>query len=156
MAVESGILEGGKMTDIKDKFQIFKKRYFAIAGVLLLMLLAIFLLWFNNSTSLQAEPALIAQVYFDGEYKIDDGEWQNIVKGEHISATKGDVTLRGNFHILDPEGGHVGIYRGDLPIVFYTDHISLTFYETGCEPFVIDMENPLYEDSVCGEELFLK
>jgi signal transduction histidine kinase len=120
-------------------------------GVLLLILLAFGLVWFNNLTSLQAEPALIAQVYFDGEYRIQDGEWRKIVKGEHIPSNKGDVTLRGNFHMLDPEGGYVGIYRGDLPIAFYTDHINLTFYESGAEPFVVDMENPLYGDSVCGE-----
>ena len=137
--------------DFKNKIQILKKRYFPIAGVLILILLAVFLLWFNNSNSLQAEPALIAQVYFDGEYRIDDGEWQKIAEGEHIPSTKGDVTLRGNFHMLDPEGGYVGIYRGDLPIAFYTDHINLTFYETGVEPFVVDMENPLYGASVCGE-----
>ena len=134
-----------------NTFHIFKKRHLTVAGILLLLLLAVFLIWFNNSTSLQAEPALIAQVYFDGEYRIEDCEWQKIVAGEHIPATKGDVTLRGNFHMLDPEGGYVGIYRGDLPIAFYTDHINLTFYETGAEPFVIDMENPLYGDSVCGE-----
>lgn len=138
------------MTDFKNTFQIFKQKYFPIAGALLLILLALFLLWFNNSTSLQASPALVAQVYFDGEYRINDGEWQKIAEGGHIPATKGDVTLRGNFHMLDPEGGYVGIYRGDLPIAFYTDHINLTFYETGAEPFVIDMENPVYGDSVCG------
>ena len=139
------------MQNFKNKFQTVKKGYFSIAGVLLLILLAIILLWLNNSTSLQAEPALIAQVYFDGEYRIEDGEWQEIIEGQHIPSTHGDVTLRGNFHMLDPEGGYVGIYRGDLPIAFYTDHINLTFYETGFEPFVIDMENPLYKDSVCGE-----
>ncbi len=139
------------MPGFKNKFQIFQKRYFPIAGVLLLIMLALCLLWYNNSTSLQAQPALIAQVYFDGEYRIEDGEWHKIVKDEHIPATKGDVTLRGNLHMLDPEGGYVGIYRGDIPIAFYTDHINLTFYETGVEPLVIDMENPLYGDSVCGE-----
>ena len=107
-----------KMFDFKNKTQIFKKSYLSIVGVLLLILLAVFLLWFNNSTSMQAKPALIAQVYFDGEYRIDDGEWHKIAEGEHIPSTKGDVTLRGNFHMLDPEGGYVGIYRGDLPIAF--------------------------------------
>ncbi|MBQ2378756.1 MAG: histidine kinase [Clostridia bacterium] len=127
-----------------------KKSYLEFAGILLLILLAIFLLWFNNSTSMQATPALIAQVYFDGEYRIADGEWQKIVKGEHIPSTKGDVTLRGNLHMLDPEGGYVGIYRGDLPIAFYTDHINLTFMEGDSDPYVIDMENPLYGSSSCG------
>jgi hypothetical protein len=139
------------MFDLKNKFHVFKKSYMAVAGVLFLILLAIFLLWFNHSHSMQAESALIAQVYFDGEYKIEDGEWHKIVKGEHIPSTKGDVILRGNFHMLDPEGGYVGVYRGEMPIAFYTDHINLTVYEAGIKPLVMDMENPLYGSSVCGE-----
>ena len=106
------------MPSFENKFQIFKKRYFPIVSILLLILLAVVLLWFNSSTSMQAVPALIAQVYFDGEYRIEDGEWHKIVEGEHIPSTQGDVTLRGNFHMLDPEGGYVGIYRGDLPFAF--------------------------------------
>ena len=92
------------MSALNNNFQVKKKRYFSMVGVSLLILLALFLLWFNNSTSLQASPALIAQVYFDGEYRIADGDWHPIVEGEHIPSTKGDVTLRGNFHMLDPEG----------------------------------------------------
>jgi hypothetical protein len=139
------------MPNFINRLQIFQKKYISIIGVSLLVLLALFLLWFNHSTSMQAMPALVAQVYFDGEYRIEDGEWQKIVKGEHIPSTKGDVTLRGNFHMLDPEGGYVDIYRGDLPIAFYTDHINLTLFETGADPLMIDMENPLYKSSVCGE-----
>ena len=139
------------MPDFNNKIQILKAKYLSILGILLLILLAIFLLWFNNSTSTQAQPALIAQVYFDGEYRIEDGEWRRIEDGEHIPATKGDVTLRGNFHMLTPDGEYVGIYRGDLPIAFYVNHLNLTFFESGNEPFVIDMENPLYGNSACGE-----
>ncbi len=127
-----------------------KKSYFQIASIVLLLLLAAFLLWFNNSRSMQAMPAMVGSVYFDGEYRIEDGEWHPIVKNEHIPATKGDVTLRGNFHMLDPEGGYAGIYRYEIPIAFFVDHINLTFYEAGSEPFVIDTENSLYGDSVCG------
>ena len=121
------------------------------AGVLLLLLLAVALLWFNTSRSVQAIPALVAQVYFDGEYRIADGEWQPIEKGEHISASKGDVTLKGNFHMMAPDGTYVGIYRGELPVAFYTNHIHVTFYEGGQEPYNLDMENPLYGQSACGE-----
>ena len=92
----------------------------------------------------------MAQLYFDGEYRIADGPWQPIVKGEHIPATRGDVTLRGNFHILAPDGEYVGIYSGDIPIALYTDHINLTFYEGENAPYVLDVENPLYGDSACG------
>lgn len=99
----------------------------------------------------QAEPALVAQVYFDGEYRIADGEWHKIVKGNHIPATKGDVTLRGYFHMLTPYGEYVGIYDEDMPIALYTDHINLTFYEGENEPYVLDIENALFGDSACGE-----
>ena len=120
-----------------------------IIGVLLLLLSAVILLWHGNVTSNQAMPALVAQIYFDGEYRIADGEWQKIVAGEHISSTDGDVTLRGNFHMLAPNGEYVGIYSGDVPIALYTNHINLTFYDGEKEPFIIDVENPLYGDSVC-------
>ncbi len=138
------------MPDYKNKLQIFKKINLQILCIPLLLLLAILLLWFNNSTSAQAEPALIAQVYFEGEYRIGDGEWHEIVKGEHIPSTKGDVTLRGNFHMLTPDGEYIGIYREEMPVAFFIDHINLTFYEAGNEPFVFDAENPLYGDSGCG------
>ena len=62
---------------------------FTIAGILLVLLSAVILLWHGNATSNQAIPALVAQVYFDGEYRIADGQWQQIVKGKHIPSTKG-------------------------------------------------------------------
>jgi hypothetical protein len=139
------------MPSLKHKLQ---KPCITLAGVTLLILLAIFMLWFNNKASTQAAPALIAQVYFDGEYQIGDGEWHPIVKGEHIPSTKGDVTLRGNLHMLAPDGGYVGVYRGDVPVAFYADHVNLSIREAGYEPFVIEMENPMYGKSACGEGFF--
>ena len=133
----------------KKKF-ILKRTYLQAIGSVLILLSALLLLWRSNATSSQAIPALIAQVYFDGEYRIGDGEWQEIVEGKHISSTKGDVTLRGNFHMLAPDGQYVGIYNGDMPIAFYTDHINLTFFESNVEPYVMDAENPLYGHSSCG------
>ena len=138
------------MSNLANKFKNIKQSHVYVAAISLIILLAVFLLWFNVFTSVQAAPALMAQVYFDGEYRIEDGPWQTIVKGEHISASKGDVTLRGNFHMLTPDGEYVGIYRGDMPIAFYTDHINLTFFEDENEPYVIDSENPLYGASACG------
>ena len=92
---------------------------------------------------MQAMPAMVGDAYFEGEYRIVDGEWQRIVEGEHIPSPQGDVTLRGNFHMLDPEGGYVGIYRYEIPIALFPDHINLTFYEEGCPPVSVDTENPL-------------
>ena len=120
------------------------------AGILIVIFLAITLLWHGNANNMQARPALLAEVYFDGEYRIADGQWQKIVKGEHISSTEGDVTLRGNFHMLTPDGEYVGIYRGEIPVALYTNHINLTIYEKGQEPHVIDTETPMYKVSACG------
>ena len=134
----------------QTKFPFLNTRTLRIVGIIVVLFLAVALLWHGTATSNQAIPALVAQVYFDGEYCIADGEWQKIVKGDHISSTEGDVTLRGNFHLLAPDGEYVGIYSGDTPIAFYINHINLTFYEGENEPYVIDMENPLYGDSICG------
>ena len=138
------------MKDNKIKSRFLNITTLTIAGVLLLLLSAVALLWHGNANSNQAIPALLAQVYFDGEYRIADGEWQKIVKEEHIPSTKGDVTLRGNFHMLTPDGEYVGIYSGDLPVALYTNHISITISQGENEPYVLDMENPLFGDSACG------
>ena len=137
------------MPKLKDRFYILKHSYLQVIGTILILLFALVLLWHGNATSNQAIPALVAQVYFDGEYRIADGPWQEITEGKHIPSTKGDVTLRGNFHMLTPDGEYIGIYSGDMPIALYTDHINLTFYEGENEPYTIDIENPLYGSSVC-------
>ena len=134
----------------KNRLYIFKQSHLQVIGITFMLLLAIVMLWRGNATSNQAIPALIAQVYFDGEYRIADGPWQEIAEEEHIPSTKGDVTLRGHFHMLTPDGEYVGIYSGDMPIAFYTDHIHLTFYEGANEPYAMDIENPLYGSSACG------
>ena len=138
------------MVTNKKKFQLFHSGKMQAAGIVLLVLLAALLLWFNDVNSTQATSAIAAKVRFYGEYRIGDGPWQEIAEGQHISATSGDVTLRGNFHMLAPDGEYIGIYRGDTPIAFYTNHINLTVLEGEHAPFVFDLENPLYGSSACG------
>ena len=140
------------MKNKEAKHSYLNSAIFQIVGVLLVVLLAVVLLWHSNATSNQAQMAMVAQVYFDGEYRIENGPWKKIVKGEHISSTEGDVTLRGDFHMLAPDGEYVGLYNGDLPIAFYVNHINLTFYEGENEPYVIDIESPIFGDSACGED----
>ena len=138
------------MHNKKTKFDFLNKTMLISVTILFMVLSAIILLWQGNKNSLQAIPATPAQIYFNGDYRIGDGEWQEIVEGEHISSTKGDVTLRGNFHMLTPSGEYIGVYSGTSLIAFYTDHINLTFIENGGEPYVIDHENPLFGYSACG------
>ncbi len=138
------------MPNFKNRFQKFIKRYFPVASVVLLILLAVFLLWFNNSRSMQAMPSMVGSVRFVGEYRIGEGEWHKIAEGQHIPSTKGDVTLRGNFHEFDPLGNYVGIYHNELKISFYTNHINLTFYEAGQPPQTTETEHPMLGSSFCG------
>ena len=140
------------MSKKETKLRFLNATTLAIVGVLLLVFTAVLLLWHGNANSMQAAPAMVAGVYFDGEYRIADGQWQKIEKGKHISSTEGDVTLRGNFHLVAPDGEYVGVYTDSIPIALYTNHINLTFYEGENEPFIIDVENPLYGDSACHEE----
>ena len=138
------------MPKAKSKFLTFKKSHFYVIAIVFLIFLASLLLWIGEANSSQATGALMAKVRFQGQYQVAGGSWQEIRQDGHIPATAGDVILRGNFHILTPDGEYIGLYSDDMPIAFYTDHISLTFYEEGCEPFVIDSENPIFGDSACG------
>lgn len=140
------------MSKKETKSRFLKATTLAIVGVLLSVFTAVLLLWHGNATSNQAMPAMVAGVYFDGEYRIADGQWQKIETGKHISSTEGDVTLRGNFHLVAPDGEYIGVYTDSIPIALYTNHINLTFYEGENEPFIIDVENPLYGDSACHED----
>ena len=139
------------MGNKETRFSFIHKTTLWIVGILVVLFFAVVLLWHGNANSVQAAPAMVAGVYFDGEYRIDDGQWQKIVKGKHITSTEGDVTLRGNFHLVAPDGEYVGIYSDSIPIALYTNHINLTFYEGGSEPYIIDVENPIYGDSACHE-----
>ena len=140
------------MGNKETRFSFINKTTLWIVGIFAVLFLALVLLWHGNATSNQAMPAMVAGVYFDGEYRIADGQWQKIEKGKHISSTEGDVTLRGNFHLVAPDGEYVGVYTDSIPIALYTNHINLTFYEGENEPFIIDVENPLYGDSACHED----
>ena len=140
---------------LKNRFQKIKKTHLQIAGVLLLILIAVGLLVFNHSTNRASGSTLLIELYFKGEYRIADGPWTPYVEGEHIPATKGDVTLRGNLY-KRWEGEELGIYNSeDQPAAFYTNHINLTFCEideNGEKVYcTIENENPLYDDSACGE-----
>ena len=136
------------MPDLKNGSQLLKKIPIQVIGILLLIFTAVFLLWFNYANSNQAISAMVAKVRFQGEYCVGDGQWQKIIEGEHIHATKGDVTLRGDFHLYAPDGEYAGLLEEDTLIALYTDHINLTIQQGESEPYIIDMENPLYDENL--------
>ena len=117
------------MTNLKNRFRFLETSVLQITGLFLMFLVAILLLWKGNANSNQAVSAMLAQVYFEGEYRVGEGEWQEIIEGQHIPATKGDVTLRGNFHMLTPDGEYVGPLEPNIPMALFMDHINATIFQ---------------------------
>ena len=100
----------------------------------------------------QAMNAMYLSADFQGEYKIADGDWHPYVKGEHIPANKGDVTLKGHFRLFVPDTGEV---LGNAPegtvLAFYFNHIGGEVSEGG-EPFrPFDAEIDIAGEDMCGE-----
>ena len=127
------------------------KQKLMFASVILFFLLSCAMLingFLNNS---QAQWAIIPDIRFVGEYKIGDGEWKPIVEGEHISATKGDVMLKGVLEILDPETKATWgtVEKGSL-MLFTFNHINLTVTENNQTVYVCDTENPIAGEDLCG------
>ncbi len=142
---------------INKIFEFFKKPsirlILPIIGIVFIIVSSILLLWHGNANSNQSIPTSTGSVYFEGQYRIGDGEWKEIKKGEHISSTKGDVTLRGNFHLLKPNGEYWKMFTGSQieAIAFYTNHTNITICEVDRPPYSIDNENPRIGKSACGE-----
>lgn len=127
-----------------------KPLLYTLIGLSLILIAALLLLGFNMGKDTDAEGCKFPSVYFKGEYRIGDGEWQEVVKDSHIPTTKGDVTLRGVFHAYFP-GEELGPVEQGATISFYMDHIGITVYEDGEDPYVMDNENPLFGLSGCGQ-----
>ena len=135
----------------EKRFKNLKKIPWQLVGILLVLIAAALMIGISQAHSYEAVAALPAQVRFEGEYRIEDGPWQKVVKGQHISATKGDVTLKGNFHMFTPDGEYIGLLGAGISIALYMDHINVVVYESGQEPCVMDTEDPALGLTACGE-----
>ena len=119
---------------------LFNKKVMRLIGILLIFFFAIVLLWHGNANSNQAQMALVAQVYFDGEYRIGDGEWVNsssvllheTVEQHNIQSSKMPIV---NAHINAAECAEYGVtnvypdpinrltdYNGVMSIYIYNNN----------------------------------
>ena len=132
------------------KIGYYKKNLIVISVILFFLLSCALVIdaVVNNS---QAEWAIIPDIRFVGEYKIGDGEWKPVVEGEHISATKGDVRLKGVLEILDPETNESfeTVQKGSL-MLFTFNHINLIVTENDNTVHICDTENPDAGEDLCG------
>ncbi len=131
--------------------KINHKDGFIFASVILFFVLSVVLLVTSVLNNSQAEWAIVPDVRLVGEYKIGDSEWKPIVEGEHISATKGDVMLKGVLEICNPETNdfYGRLTKGSL-MYFTFNHINLSLTENGNITVVYDIENPALGEDACG------
>ena len=139
------------MADEKKRFPVSNRIPLHIACTLLMVILTVLLLWQSSTGSLQSTALSPDRVGFTGEYRIGDGSWHTIVPGQHISATKGDVTLRGSFHLISSDGSNLELVPPNVPVAIFLDHIHVTIREAGNPAYSLDHENPLPDFRVCGE-----
>ena len=110
------------------------------------MIVAVILLRVNSNVAVQSMGVIYPKVYFQGEYKIGDGEWQKYQQGIHVSAREGEVTLRGTLHKYFPQWGEdVGFVEPEEIIAFYCNHLQVKIQGKGQQEMVFDTENPDYE-----------
>ncbi|MGN0817981.1 MAG: sensor histidine kinase [Candidatus Coproplasma sp.] len=129
-----------------------KKIPFAAIGILFAVVLSLVLLCVNVMSNSQAKAASPIKVVFEGEYRIADGEWQPVIRGESISATCGDVALKGKFYLSfegDPEFKMP--INNSVPIAMYFNHIGCEI-SCGGESYVLDSENKAFGASSCGKQ----
>jgi hypothetical protein len=126
-------------------------KYLPSIGIMLLIGFCLFFLWDGLSNSSQSEPPSVAGVAFQGEYRIGDGEWSEIKEGEHIPSTKGDVTLRGYFIMLNPTNGEpISKVNPGISISFYFNHIRAEIPIEGVGKIKFDAENELIGEDACA------
>ena len=85
------------MKSLKEKLN--KKIFIGICISLIAVVLCLFV-YTGRQYGSQAMNAMYLSAEFQGEYKVADSNWHPYVKGEHIPANKGDVTLKGHFQLL--------------------------------------------------------
>ena len=134
----------------KVKLRI-KKSHLECIGLALVVVLAAVLLWYKATSSNQSSIAILPDIRMEGEYKIGDGEWKKIREGEHISATRGDVTLRGHLMIIYPgEEEIIEPVANGTSFAVYCNHIDVSYKVPGMEDYTSDIENPIFGEYACG------
>ena len=137
---------------MKSNKDNLKNRIFIGICVSLLAVVLFFFVYTGRNYGSQAMNAMYLSAEFQGEYKVADGDWQPYVKGEHIPANKGDVTLKGHFQLFVPTTGEiVGNAEEGTVLAFYFNHIGGEVSEGGENWRPFDAESVLIGEDLCGK-----
>ena len=127
-------------------------KLFTTMCIFLLVIVVFFFVYTAMDYGSQAMNAMYLSAEFQGEYKVADGDWQPYIKGEHIPANKGDVTLKGHFQLFVPSTGEVvGKAPEGTVLAFYFNHIGGKVSEGGEEFREFDAENDTIGEDLCGK-----
>ena len=122
------------------------------ASVVAILLFALIFLWMGVQGSSQSKLSSPADIAFEGEYRIGDGEWREIKKGEHIPSTQGDVTLRGIFMMYAPTTGEAkGPVKDGNSVYLYLNHIGGQVIMPEGGKIVFDAENDRLGQDACAK-----
>ena len=129
-----------------------KNKIFAGICISLLAIVLCTFVYTGRNYGNQAMNALYLSAEFKGEYKVAEGSWQPYVKGQHIPANKGDVTLKGHFQLYVPTTGEVvGNASEGTILAFYFNHIGGEISEDGETFRPFDAESNLIGEDLCGK-----
>ena len=125
-----------------------KKRVWTVIGFVLPLVLAVICMlpaFFDNHQAMMGIPLGIE---FDGEYSRDGEYWYPLTEADDISATEGDLYVRGHFR--------EEIYPG-ARLNFFRNHIGVRMYVNG-ELLMMDIREELKEygaklhSAFCGKD----
>ena len=137
------------MKSIKEKTK--KKILIGICLFLIAVVLFVFVYTGRNYGN-QAMNAMYLSARFQGEYKVAEGAWKPYVKGKHIPADEGDVTLKGHFQMYVPDTGEVvGNAMEGVVLAFYFNHIGAEIAEGGEAFRPMDAEYDIAGEDMCGQ-----
>lgn len=117
---------------------------------LALIIVVTIITFVNNHNSVSATPL---DVTFNGEYRTDDGQWHKITSESRIPALQGDVTLKGGFEAITPDGENIGSLKNGWIVLFNLDHIGGEIYIGGKCVHIFDSENKKIGAFTCGENV---
>jgi sensor histidine kinase YesM len=139
---------------MENKVKLFFKKNESrvlTACILGLLLFALCFVGFSFSAKGESHASVLPYCSFQGQYRIVDGEWQDIEQGKHISATKGEVTLKGSFKLHNPETGEIlqGVPKGTA-LHLYFNHINVKISVPGQPETRYSYEHGQLGDIACG------
>ena len=122
-----------------------------VSGIIALFVVSLIFLGVAYFKSSQANDIMVAGVRFEGEYRIGEGEWQPIVEGEHIPASKGDIYLRGAFRMIAPDTNKpLKLLSAGTTVYLYFNHLSGSAVDPSGNTRRFDAEHEMIGEDACA------